>query len=221
MSYYWDMDFYLVSSIFFGSSKKGFLRDYPFLKKLKSNVMKLRLLIGAAVLITACSSPKYTYHFDHYDYNSGKKLTKETLAETSPLLIDDQSVLSAASSHSVAPAVSQKTQTSGKKAKLSPEAISVVEKYKAMSKVEQKAFKKELKKEIKSHSRAARNVEGVESVKATKAFDTYSALALLFGGAGVVMIMLAAVSNVFWVLGAIAFVIGAFFFVKWVSDGNG
>ena len=104
---------------------------------------------------------------------------------------------------------------------MSSEAAAVVEKYKAMSRTEQKAFKKELKKEIKNYSRTARNVEGVQSVKATKVFDTYSGLALLFGGAGVVMIMLAAVSNVFWVLGAIAFVIGAAFFVKWVSDGNG
>ncbi len=31
------------------------------------------MLFGAAVLITACSSPKSVYHFDHYDYNSGKE----------------------------------------------------------------------------------------------------------------------------------------------------
>jgi hypothetical protein len=214
------MDFCLVSSVFFGSSRKGFLKDYPFLKKLKSNVMKLhRLLVGAAVLLTACSSPRYTYHFDHYDYNSGRKVAQESV-ETSPLIIDEQTPVTVSSTQTVAP-VEQIMPTSNEKAKMSSEAKAVVEKYKAMSKTEQRAFKKELRKEIKNYSRTTSNIEGVESVKATKAFDTYSALALLFGGAGVVMIMLAAVSNVFWVLGAIAFVIGAFFFVKWVSDGNG
>ena len=68
------MDFCLVNSVFFGRLKKSFLKDYPRLEKLKSNAMKFhQVLLSASVFLTACSSPKYVYHFDHYDYNSGKK----------------------------------------------------------------------------------------------------------------------------------------------------
>ena len=34
---------------------------------------KYLLLIASVLLLAACSSPKYAYYFDHYDYNSGKK----------------------------------------------------------------------------------------------------------------------------------------------------
>jgi Flp pilus assembly protein TadB len=101
------------------------------------------------------------------------------------------------------------------------EAQVIAEKYKAMSKQERKTFRKTLKKELLSYSKKPAKTEGVESIKATKAFDTLAALAIVFGGAGIVMIMLAGVSNVFWVLGAISLVIGAFLFVRWVANGNG
>ena len=57
-------------------------------------------------------------------------------------------------------------------------------------------------------------------VQATQKFDTLVTLAIVFGVAGIVMLMLA-VSNAFWVAGAICLVVGAFFFVKWVANGNG
>jgi len=40
-------------------------------------------------------------------------------------------------------------------------------------------------------------------------------------GAGIVFIFLAGISNIFWVLGAVAIVVGAFFFIRWVANGNG
>lgn len=176
------------------------------------------LLFGAVVFLTACSSPKYTYNFDQYDYSIGKRSVNEA-SEVSPLTIHHDSPVSASTTAPVA-RVEQRVVGSTKRTNQSAEALVV--KYQSMSSSEKKAFRKELKKELKNYSRTAPSkVEGVESVKRTKAFDTFSGLAILFGGAGIVMIMLAAVSNVFWVLGAIAFVIGAFFFVKWVSNGNG
>lgn len=218
MFYYWAMDSCLVNSVFFGRSKKGFSKDYPRLEKLKSNVMKFhQMLLGAAIFLTACSSPKYVYHFDHYDYNSGKKVEesiKEIKVEESPLLIDQETAVASSSHEHIVTDSENKTASTS--------AISAVaKKYKTMSKSERKEFRKELKKEIKNYKKEVRNGEGVASVGATKVFDTIVALAIVFGGAGIVLIMLAGISNVFWVLGAISLVIGAFFFVKWVANGNG
>src|SRR5687768_17529173 len=41
--------------------------------------MKIRFIITllAVSIIWGCSAPKYTYHFDHYDYNSGRKKAVE------------------------------------------------------------------------------------------------------------------------------------------------
>jgi hypothetical protein len=91
-----------------------------------------------------------------------------------------------------------------------------------MSKTERKEFRKGLKNEIKSFAKKeVRKDDGVASVKATQAFDALVSLAIIFGGAGIVLIMLANISNVFWIVGAISLVIGAVFFVKWVANGNG
>lgn len=176
-----------------------------------------QMLLGAAIFLTACSSPKYVYHFDHYDYNSGKKVEesiKEIKVEESPLLIDQETAVASSSHEHIVTDSENKTASTS--------AISAVaKKYKTMSKSERKEFRKELKKEIKNYKKEVRNGEGVASVGATKVFDTIVALAIVFGGAGIVLIMLAGISNVFWVLGAISLVIGAFFFVKWVANGNG
>jgi 1,4-dihydroxy-2-naphthoate octaprenyltransferase len=91
-----------------------------------------------------------------------------------------------------------------------------------MSKEQKKEFRKELKRDLKSLvKKDKQNKKGVESVSATQAFDTMLALAMVFGAAGVVFTVLASVSNIFWVLGAISIVIGAYFFIQWVNNGNG
>jgi F0F1-type ATP synthase assembly protein I len=219
MFYYWVMDFCLVNSVFFGRLRKGFLRDYPHFEKLKSNVMKFhQMLLGAAIFLTACSSPKYVYHFDHYDYNSGKKIEEpiqEIKVEQSPLAVNPETVVASAN-HQPLVVADEEIEKSKAAAK------AFADKYKAMSKTERKELRKELKKEIKSFSKKeVRKENSVMSVKATQAFDTLVSLAMIFGGAGIVLIMLANISNVFWIVGAISLVIGAVLFVKWVANGNG
>ena len=69
---------------------------------------KYLLLLASVLLLAACSSPKYAYYFDHYDYNSGKKkaetasaqLTETSIAtpELSPLMLDDRAVTASAES---------------------------------------------------------------------------------------------------------------------------
>lgn len=177
-----------------------------------------QLLIVAAIFLTACSPRKYVYHFDKYDYNVGKKTevpncTAE-IAE-SPLRINDEAVTVSAESKPILISDSHETVTNEK-------VKSLTGKVKAMSKAERKEFKKELKKELKSLiKKEVKKTDNVDSVKRTKVFDTLAALAIAFGIGGIVLITLANISNAFWIAGAIALAIGAFFFVKWVSNGNG
>lgn len=176
----------------------------------------LHLLAIVVIFLAGCSSPKYAYHFDRYDYNSGRKgetVIAETPIVSSPLVITHDDVMTADLKSVPAPVAENAPAQDDVKA--------ARETYKAMSKDERKAFRKAVISEIKKVRKDVKKSEGVESTKATQRFDTLSALAIIFGGAGIVLIMLANISNVFWVVGAISLAIGAFFFVKWVSEGNG
>jgi hypothetical protein len=218
MFYYWAMDFYSGNSVFFGRLKKGCLKDYHRLEKLKSNAMKLhQVLIGAAIFLTACSTPKHVYHFDRYDYGSGKKTEV-----TAPLAAPNESPLSINEEALIVSSEPEPILT--KQAKIvSPEATkAAVQKYNTMSSSQRKEFKKHLKNEIKTFSKKlVKKGDNVDEVKRTKVFDTLVALSIVFGVAGIVLITLANISNAFWVVGAISLAIGAFLFVKWVANGNG
>lgn len=220
MSYYWGTDFCLANSVFSGRLRKDFSNDFPFSEKQKSKVMKFhQILLCAVVFLTACSPAKYAYHFDQYDYNSGRKNTiiaSGEAAEKSPLLITQPQLTATTSVNISIP----------EKSELAPvvhssEAESLKKRFDAMSKTERKDLKKALRKDLKNVAKRIAKGEEVQAVKAAQGFDALSGLAILFGGAGIVMITLASISNIFWILGAISLVIGAFFFVKWVSNGNG
>ncbi|HKZ38330.1 MAG TPA: hypothetical protein VJ184_11805 [Chryseolinea sp.] len=177
-----------------------------------------QMLFGAAILLTACSTPKYVYHFDHYDYSSGKNTTSPIVENQAPLSLNSETLV--ASSDNKVGIIEDQDE----KVRASPTTVEVLtKKYTSMSKADRKQFRGQLKKEIKSYVKLneVRKKDNGASIKATKVFDTTVALALVFGVAGIVLIMLASSSNVLWVLGAIAVVIGAGLFIKWVSDGNG
>ena len=199
------MDSYSGNSVSFGRLRKGFLKDYQLgLKRLKSDFMKFhQMLFGAAILFTACSSPKYVYHFDHYDYNSGKKATEElvTAEKEDPLLINSEALITSSDNKIV--------MIEDEKVKSSPTTVEVLtKKYSSMSKADRKEFRGQLKKEIKSYVKLneVRKKDNGASIKATKAFDTTVGLALVFGVAGIVLTVLASTSNLLWVLGAISIV---------------
>jgi hypothetical protein len=218
MLYCWDMDFCLANSISFGRLKKSFSKGYRRLEKLKSNAMKFhQVLLSAFVFVTACSSPKYVYHFDQYDYNVGKRSGPQKVAviEENPLLLDEKNLVVSSAAEPIIIAEKQPVPYTTVR--------EVAEKFKTMSKREKKEFRKGLRKELVNYSKKSvlKKNDGVESVNATQKFDTLVTLAIVFGGAGIVLITLANISNAFWIAGVIALVVGAFFFVKWVANGNG
>jgi hypothetical protein len=64
------------------------------------------MLVGSVLMLASCSAPKYSYYFDHYDYNSGKKKansetvllaanengTPEITTEQSPLQVEKEAM---------------------------------------------------------------------------------------------------------------------------------
>lgn len=172
---------------------------------------KVIYALSLGLISAACSSPKYTYHFDHYDYNSGKKNNVAAVTsasadvqvhEASPLIIEQQQVVATTERSAPAPSLSSEQKQT------------IAQKIKTMSKAERNELKQVLKKEIKATKK--KNVEG-QSVNAKQEWDRDLKLAAIFGAVGIVLTALGGVSSVFYVLGVIALVVGVVFLIKWLA----
>lgn len=183
---------------------------------------KILLLIASVVFLAACSSPKYAYYFDHYDYNSGKKqvelndaqlaiLSQSNLLapETGPLKLNQDAVTASAASRLIK--VEQVPVAINDKALLQ-------QKYASLSKAEKKEFRKELKTEVKKIIKAKKNGESVESIMENMAMDHDLKMALIFGIVGIVLSAFGGVNSIFWILGVISTVIAIVFLIKWLAE---
>jgi hypothetical protein len=164
---------------------------------------KLLYLLSVAFL-ASCSAPKYSYNFDHYNYNSGKKKSVATeahiAAEQSPLAIQPNELVASTSSAPIL--MEEKVSTPAAEVKTATKS------YEQLTKVEQKELKKNLKKFVK---------ENKESIKASKAMDHDLKLAAIFGAVGLVLSAFWGLGPVFGVIGLICFIIGVIFFIKWLA----
>lgn len=180
--------------------------------------MKQFILPALFLLVLAsCSTPKYSYIFDHHDYNAGKKKKAEVaqasaetavLPEESPLKLDESTLTASATEAPVVIAEEVKVKEAKE---------NFLRQYNAMSKTEKKAFKKELKNELKQMVKAKKKSDGDQKADATKVMDNDLRLAIIFGAVGLVLSLFGGVSSVFWVLSVIAIVIGVVFLIKWLS----
>jgi uncharacterized membrane protein len=177
---------------------------------------KYFLLVLSIAVLASCSAPKYAYHFDHYDYNSGKKQADATTgkvtetpvdAETSPLTLPAETMVASADEKAVVlaePTADMKAQAEAAK-----------EKFAAMSKEERKAFKKEAKAQIRQYIKAAKSGDKAQMELAAKGMDKDLKMAAIFGAVGIVALLIG--GDVFWVIGGIALLIGVVFFVMWLA----
>jgi hypothetical protein len=171
------------------------------------------LLVGAVVLAAACSSPKYTYHFDHYDYNSGKKkiqpaATVQESAVASVATPQDEAI--------VAPAefITAETGDLTPTVDAQKAAADLAKTYKSMTKEEKKAFRKEAKAQIKQYVKAVKSGDEGQIAAAKQAMDKDLKLAAIFGAVGIVALLIG--GDVFWIVGGIALLIGVVFFIMWL-----
>jgi len=173
----------------------------------------------SVLLFAACSTPKYAYYFDHYDYNSGKKktetpateLAKVTLPapEMSPLQLDQEAVTASAESR-IKPVESAPLMVK--------ERALLKEKYSSLSKSEKKEFRKELKSEVKKIIKAKKNGESISSISEKMVMDYDLKMALIFGIVGIVLSALGGVNSVFWILGVVSVVVAIVFLIKWIAE---
>lgn len=164
--------------------------------------MKKIIYLLSVVLLGACSSPKYTASFNSYDTPSGYRAVKST--ET-PAPVINPTELTA--STSMAPVEIKK--------EVAP-ATEVRKTYIQMSKTERKVLRNHLRSEIKTYVKDQKAKLSPKSIEATNAMDNDLKLAIIFGAVGVVGLMLAGSTDVFWFIGGIALIIGVVFFVKWI-----
>lgn len=177
-------------------------------------------VLAGLVLLASCSTPKYSYHFDYYDYNSGKKNAETVLItqssevapltdEVSPLLItEDQMTASVTEIATPAP-----TPPSKAVEKAEP----IAKKYSDLSKSEKKEFRKALKTELKKYIKAKKSDDGTVG-KETKAMDYNLKMAIIFGAVAVTLSFFGGVNSVFWILSVVALVVAVVFFVKWIAE---
>jgi hypothetical protein len=168
---------------------------------------KYILLLAPVVMLVACSTPKYTYNFDYYDYNSGKKkvTSQETIVATeksgveSVVTVDEKTLVASAKENEIyiakpAPVISREE---------------TVARINSLSKEDKKELKKELKKFVKENKK-----ENAVKGNATKALENDVKLAAIFGAAGIVFLIIG--ETLFWVLGTVALLVGLYFFIRWL-----
>jgi len=179
--------------------------------------MKRKLLYLLAIgMLAACSAPKYTYNFGHYDYNAGKRKAAST--ETN-VVKSEQGVVSGDVAAPLEITASTETQAITKTTEPSTLAkvqTSLGANYKNMSKDERKEFRKAVIHAAKDYSKALRRGDHVAAERAVQAMDHDLKMAVIFGAIGLGLSLFYGAGDVFWILGTISFIIAIVFLVKWI-----
>jgi preprotein translocase subunit SecF len=167
---------------------------------------KYILLLASIAMLVACSSPKYTYNFDYYDYNSGKK--KKMAQEVSVVEIPEvKSLVTVDEGTLVASARETEVYIAKHAPVISKE--EAVARINSMSKEEKRELKREVKKIVKEGKK-----ENTVKGNATKALENDVKLAAIFGTVGIVLLIIG--GDVLYVLGAIGLLVGLYFFIRWL-----
>jgi hypothetical protein len=195
---------------------------------------KYFLFLLTITILASCSTPKYTYYFDHYNYNSGKKRPAVDKAvpdskknvDKNPLTLDSRT-LTASKDHVVVPlpdksslasAESNEIKLSTTSAKVS--AATSARRYKELSKAQRKEFRKAMRENMRRYvvpKKSTDPLNSVTSVKEAKVMDHDLKMAIIFGSVGLTLSLFGGVNTVFWVLSVIAVVVGVVFLIKWLS----
>lgn len=164
----------------------------------------------AIVVLASCSSPKYAYHFDQYDYNGGKKqktsqADANVVVEVSPLELNHQELVASISEEVfISEAVTAPVLVTS-------DATATME---SLSKAEKKVIRKEAVRSIKDYVKAVRSGEKEEAKKMAKAMDSDLRWAAIFGAIGITGMLIG--GDVFYIIGGIALIVGVVFLVKWL-----
>jgi hypothetical protein len=176
------------------------------------NLMKnLSLFTLAVIVLASCAAPKYTYHFDQYDYNSGRKAA--IVNQQTPLSAPEAGTLTA--DVTTAPANFNQPETSEAE-RMAEVKSDLKRKYSEMSKAEKKEFQNDVKTEFKKYVKAMKSGDTVQSSEETAVMDNDLKLAIIFGAVGLTLTLFGGINEAFWILGVISIVVGVVFLIKWL-----
>lgn len=185
---------------------------------------RISVILFALVLCVACAAPKYTYNFDYYDYNSGKKKTEQVVTsapqaevnpshEVSPLKLSPSEITANVSADPV-PVPFRQTETTSTVSSTN-EPVSGKD-YRAMSRDDRKAFRKTVKKALKEQVKAIKNGDHIAVNEADRTMDLDLKYAILFGAVGLALALFGGINEVFSILGVISILVGIYFLIKWL-----
>ncbi len=164
---------------------------------------KILCVIVTAIVASACTSPKYTASFNSYDKHSNSQAAaKSDAVVAEPVQIAQPELLASTSS---APA----------ELKAAPKE-EVRKTYIQMTKTERKALRTHLKSEVKSYVKQQKKNLGIESTKATGAWDNDLKMAAIFGAVGIVLGAFISSNSVIGIIGLAAIIIALVFLIKWL-----
>ncbi len=161
-------------------------------------------VLVVAIVASACSGPKYTASFNSYD----KHVNNQTPVKSPAVIAAEQKV-----SEPEQLIASTSNAPVGLKAAPKEE---VRKTYVQMTKTERKALRTHLKSEIKSYVKEQKKNLGIESTKATGAWDNDLKLAAIFGVVGLIFTALWGTSEILGIIGVVAVVIALIFLIKWL-----
>jgi hypothetical protein len=171
-------------------------------------------LVVSVLVLASCSTPKYTYNFDYYDYNSGRKK-----AEAEKLVAQNETVTPATIEDEASPLKLTPNEVVASAREESPAPVAkpvAAKKYTEMSKTEKKEFRNTVKKEFKTYLKVKKG-DGTVG-KETQALDYNLKMAIIFGAVALTLSFFGGVNSVFWIASVIALVIGVVFFIKWIAE---
>lgn len=168
---------------------------------------KYVLLFVSVAILASCATPKYTYYFDHYNYDSGKTNTASQGAVT-PGVSTEVILPEAAHAETLVASANENDVYLAKPSRAASKS-EAASKLRAMSKEEKRELKRELKNYVKERKK------DVKSGKSQNQLENDVKLAAIFGAVGLVLLIIG--GNVLYVLGAVAMLIGLYFFIRWLS----
>jgi hypothetical protein len=181
--------------------------------------MKRILLVLLPALLCACSSPRYSYYFDSYDYSEGRKpqivqlKEKNNFAEhresdlmadaSKRIVLEDRSVITPLPS-----GVNDAETFTGKDEHQNIESLS------KFSRKERREFIRDLKDAIRESKKNSHQTDVAPDE--IKVMDKDLKMAIIFGAVGLTLSLFTGVNAAFGVLGVVAIVVGVVFLVRWL-----
>jgi len=186
------------------------------------------ILLVAALWLCACSSPKYTYYFDHY---STSPLVNESKREipgvaVSPLTLQKDAVL--ASAPYAAPVSTSAGNGNNRKdasaitSRSAKGAIASDAQVKSSTAPLASIDRTKLRQAIKLARKnvRAQRAQGLNhsfNDQATQKLDNEVIVAIAFGAVGITLALLGGLGAGFWISGVLLLGIGLYFFIDWLS----